>query len=99
MPSHTVDVVLVHWANTSRAARQSADVLLAEHHDQDAARRWAARTLAEYPGCLVAAARHDGGLTAVARHHSGRPLWMELTGPVDPDLASAAAIALGEVIA
>ncbi|SES25855.1 hypothetical protein [Actinokineospora terrae] len=98
MPNRT-EIVLVHWANASRAARQSADVLLSERQDRERSRQWAERALAEFPGCLVAAAHHDGGLVAVARLHSGRPLWIELTGPVDTDLASAAATALGEVVA
>jgi hypothetical protein len=33
---------------------QIADVIVAEHNDEASGARWAARMLADYPGCLAA---------------------------------------------
>ncbi|MBM7770663.1 hypothetical protein JOD54_000867 [Actinokineospora baliensis] len=92
MPSCCDDVVLVHWADADRGARQSADALLAEHDDQAEGLRWVSRTLGEFPGCTVAATRDPGGrwLVSTLKLHNGRPLWMFLRGSVDKATAAGA---------
>ncbi|WP_026423159.1 hypothetical protein [Actinokineospora inagensis] len=91
---YDADAVLVRRSEAGRAALQRADMLLWEHDDEADGRRWVLRSLAELPGCTVAATRHAGGrwLVAAGRDsiHIGRPLWMTLSGDVDREIAAAA---------
>jgi hypothetical protein len=55
------DGILAVPGKATRAAVQSADILLGEAPSVTLALAWIAEVFARYPGCLVAAVRHDGG--------------------------------------